>query len=121
MMMSVTRTAALICMLGFFVNSHAAPDQVEVDGKCVYPDRPSIVNGRSATEAEMLSSQRDVKEYLALGNEFLECLEQQEQKRASTDEEKAKFSQVHNAVVDDMNAVAELFNAAIRAYNGRNR
>jgi len=115
----MTRLAILIFLLGVFTHPGAQTEQVELD-ECVYPDRPSIANGRTATEQEMLQSQQQVKEYLAQGNKFLECLGKQEQVQAETDEDKAKFAAIHNAVVDDMNAVAELFNAAIRAYNGRN-
>jgi hypothetical protein len=115
----------LVC--GFSVNSYAQ-DKIEFSGACVYPTKPTIVNGNTATEAEMIKSQQDMKAYLALGNEFLTCLDKEAttQIKADTpkeqaDEFKARIDATHNAAVDDMNAIAELFNAALRAFKGKNQ
>lgn len=112
---------ALILALCISSTAMAQSETTELSGKCVYPDKPTIVNGRTATEAEMLASQKEMKAYLALGEAFLECLDKHENVEGATDELKARVVQIHNAVVDDMHAVAELFNAAIRAYNGKNK
>lgn len=116
--------AVLAC--GFSAGSFAQ-DKLEFSGKCTLPTKPEIVNGASASEAEMIDSQKKMKEYLALGNEFLTCLDgESSQITAATPKEeadafKAKIDTTHNAVVDDMNAVAELFNAALRAYKSKNQ
>ena len=113
----------LVC--GFSANSYAQ-DKIEFSGACVYPTKPTIVNGNTATEAEMIKSQQDMKAYLALGNDFLGCLDKEAttQIKADTpkeqaDEFKARIDATHNAAVDDMNAIAELFNAALRAFKGK--
>jgi len=115
----------LVC--GFSANTFAQ-DKIEFSGACVYPTKPTIVNGNTATEAEMIKSQQDMKAYLALGNEFLGCLDKEAtvQVKADTpkeqaDEFKARIDATHNAAVDDMNAIAELFNAALRAFKGKSQ
>ncbi len=115
----------LVC--GFSANSYAQ-DKIEFSGACVYPTKPTIVNGNTATEAEMIKSQQDMKAYLALGNDFLGCLDKEAttQIKADTpkeqaDEFKARIDATHNAAVDDMNAIAELFNAALRAFKGKSQ
>ncbi len=115
----------LVC--GFSANSYAQ-DKLEFSGNCNYPTKPEIVNGNSATEAEMIASQKEMKDYLALSNEFLTCLDKEEglvvKPDATKDQKKgfkALVDSAHNAAVDDMNAIAELFNAALRAYKGKNQ
>lgn len=115
---------AIMLACGFSASSFAQ-DKLEFTGKCVLPTKPVIVNGNTATEAEMIDSQKKMKEYLALGNEFLTCLDgESSQITAATpkeqaDEFKARIDASHNAVVDDMNAIADLFNAALRAFKGK--
>lgn len=117
---------AITLACGFSASSFAQ-DKLEFSGKCVYPQKPVIVNGSTATEAEMIKSQQDMKAYLALGNEFLTCLDGEsgqitaETPKEQADEFKARIDATHNAVVDDMNAIADLFNQALRAYKGKNQ
>ncbi len=100
----------------------SAQDRLEFKGNCVYPDQPQGVDGSTATEAEMLNFQREMKDYLAEGNAFLECLDQEEANVSdNADQEqlqefKARITQTYNAVVDEMNAIADQFNTALRAY-----
>lgn len=95
-------------------------------GNCVYPSKPAGVDGSKATEAEMLQFQKEMKEYLAKGNEFLACLDKEEKlvSKDATEEQKqefkAKITQTYNAVVDEMNAISDEFNSALRAYKSQN-
>ncbi len=118
---------AFILVCGFSANSYAQ-DKLEFSGNCTYPTKPEIVNGNTATEAEMIASQKEMKDFLALSNEFLACLDKEENivvKPNTTQDQKKAFKSLvnsaHNAAVDDMNAVAELFNSALRAYKGKNQ
>lgn len=117
---------AFTVVCGISANAYAQ-DKLEFSGDCVYPTKPEIVNGNTATEAEMIKSQQEMKSYLALGNEFLTCLDKEEglvKADATSDQKtefKARIDSTHNAAVDDMNAIAELFNAALRAYKGKNQ
>jgi hypothetical protein len=94
----------------------------EVSDKCTYPTQPTIPNGRSASEDELVEAQGKMKAYLADGDEFIECLHRVEDSWADEEkEEKQSFVVMfHNRMVDDMEEVAELFNAAVRAYKGKN-
>ena len=117
---------AITLACGFSANSFAQ-DKLEFSGRCTFPSKPEIVNGNTATEAEMIESQKKMKEYLALGNEFLTCLDGEssqitaETPKEQADEFKERIDATHNAVVDDMNAIADLFNAALRAFKGKNK
>ena len=116
----------LVGMAQCLVFSVSAQDRLEFKGDCVYPDQPSGVDGSTATEAEMLNFQKEMKEYLAKGNAFLECLDKEEAQVSddATEEQlqefKARITQTYNAVVDEMNAIADAFNTALRAYKAQN-
>ncbi len=93
----------------------------ELAGKCEYPTQPPIPNGRKATEAELVAAQKGMKAYLAEGDAYIACLTEVENSWGddATDEQKAIIVLFNNKVVDDMQAVADLFNAAVRAYKGK--
>ena len=90
--------------------------------KCEYPTQPPIPNGRKATEAELVAAQKAMKAYLAEGDAFIACITEQEESWGdeATPEQKEMIVRFNNKVVDDMQAVADLFNAAVRAYKGKN-
>ena len=103
-----------------------AQEKLEFSGNCSYPDKPAAVDGSTATEAQMLTFQKNMKDYLAKGNTFLECIDKEEDKmNADADAEeqeefKARITQTYNAVVDEMNTIADEFNTALRAYKNQN-
>lgn len=105
----------------------SAQDKLEFSGNCTYPDKPRGADGSTATEAQMLDFQKAMKDYLALGNAFLECLDKEEgmMTKDATEEQaqefKAQITQTYNAVVDEMNAIADEFNTALRAYKKQNQ
>jgi hypothetical protein len=93
----------------------------EVTQKCKYPTRPEIPNGRTATEEEMMSSQKSMKDYLAQGDGYLACLDQVNAGwgETATEEQKAVIVIFHNRMVDEMQTTADLFNQAVRAFKGK--
>lgn len=93
----------------------------EVIEKCPLPEKPSIPNGRTATEQEMLETQRNIKAYMDKGNAVLTCLDELSTSwgEAVTEEQTQINTLFHNKMVDDMQAVGELFNSAVRAYKGK--
>jgi len=93
----------------------------EVSDKCKYPKQPKIPNGRAATEAELIEAQGKMKAYIAEGDEFITCITEVEEGwgKAASDDQKAIIVLFNNKVVDDMQAVADLFNSAVRAYKGK--
>lgn len=93
----------------------------EILRSCPSPEKPNIPNGRTASEQDMLQAQAKMKDYMERGNQVLECLNQLE---ASWGEDAAAEQReilvvFHNRMVEEMEAIAELFNSAVRAYKGR--
>jgi hypothetical protein len=121
-------TSAIVLACSISTTAFAQSD-TGFSGDCSYPDRPAIADGNTATEAQMIDSQKAMKAYLALGNDFLACLEKEEvalnEKMDITpelkEEQRARLITTHNAVVDDMNAVAEAFNTSLRAFKSKNK
>jgi len=93
----------------------------ELSNICSYPAKPSVPDGRNSTEQEMLDAQARMKAFIADGNKFIECLDEQEKGWGdnATDTDHATVVVLHNQAVDDMQSVADLFNAAVRAYKGK--
>jgi hypothetical protein len=95
----------------------------EVLTKCPYPsrDKVNIPNGRSATEQEMVAAQSTVKGFVSAGNDYLSCLDGLEAGWGDqiTEEQKAILVIFHNKMVDEMQSIADLFNAALSAYKGK--
>ncbi len=117
----------LILTSTLFMTTAFAQDALEFSGDCTFPDKPSGVDGSTASEAQMIEFQKNMKAYLAEGNEFLACLEKEEDQMPSSatpeqqEEFKAKVTQTYNMVVDEMNSIADQFNTALRAYKSQNQ
>lgn len=116
------------CLLIFGIASvqvalaQAESASTEVIETCPLPEKPSIPNGLKASEEEMLEAQRGIKDYIAKGEAVLACLDGLRQGWGETaTEEQIQINDLfHNKMVDEMQAVGELFNSAVRAYKGRN-
>ena len=73
---------------------------------CATPKEPAkIPDAVSATEADMVSAQQAVKQYLAAMEERLKCL--------------GDTSPNYNSSVDQMQKIAMQFNATVRAYRSK--
>ena len=95
---------------------------------CDYPARLSIVNGSTATQEEMVQSQRDVKKFVAEMEVYLECiLEEEKTTRADggeltpEDEQQREemLNKKYNAAVEEMEKVAAQFNSEVQAYKAK--
>ena len=51
---------------------------------CEYPESAEIPNGSTATREEMLAGQQAVKDYIAAMEEYLACIEEEEQETLET-------------------------------------
>ena len=95
----------------------------EIMKQCPYPSREkvNIPNGRRATEQEMIDAQGTVKGFVSAGNDYLACLDnlQANWGEGITEEQQAVLVIFHNKMVDEMQSIADLFNAALAAYKGR--
>ncbi len=112
-----------IVVMGFTTSTHSfGQSETELMGECDYPQTPTVINGRNATEAQMIANQKKVKDYMDAGNAFLECLDSANNTDSddTSVEIKQRVNKVHNSVVDAQTAVADLWKQALNAYKGKN-
>ncbi|HET7609574.1 MAG TPA: peptidylprolyl isomerase [Gammaproteobacteria bacterium] len=86
---------------------------------CAPPAVPALPDARSVSEAEMIASQRQVREFVAGGDAYLACLD-----RVINDEDRA--ASLRNAAVEEYNRmvaameeIAAGFNEQIRIFKAR--
>lgn len=91
---------------------------------CVQPQKPSVVDGSSASEADMVASQQAIKKYVGDGDAYLDCLVNEEKAAIAdesiTDETKKARLEKYNATVTDMQTMGENFNAELKKYKAAN-
>lgn len=97
---------------------------------CDYPHRVDVPDGATATKEEMITGQRDIKNYMAAMEKYLSCIEAAEQKTVAGTGESGEdarqqeiqmFNKKYNAAVEEMNLVAEKFNVQVRTYKERSK
>ncbi len=95
---------------------------------CDYPSRVNVPNGNLASKEEMIQGQREVREYVASMEAYLDCLlEEEKNARMTMDNLTAEDEQLredmlnkkYNAAVDEMETIAAQFNAEVQAYKAR--
>jgi predicted nucleic acid-binding Zn-ribbon protein len=91
---------------------------------CVYPKAPaSIPDGKTATEAEMLSAMTAFKTYDADVKAFGACLDDETKQKAAGTAQlmqiKTMQSKKLNAAVEELQSKAKEFNEQVRAYKAR--
>jgi len=100
--------------------------------ECVYPKAPSkIPDGRTATEEEMVTGMRAVKEYNTQVTAYLNCLDMQMQTDISAAgaeappeavaQIKAINAKRHNAAVEELESHAARFNEQVKVYKSRDK
>jgi hypothetical protein len=123
MTVHVSRPALL---LGLVLAAAAFPAAAD----CTYPRAPNALpDGNTATMEQMVAGQQEVKKYMADMDAYLKCIDADKgapPADGATDEQKKEYARVeqmrvqkHNAAVGEMEAVAERFNAQLRAYRAR--
>ncbi|MGB5345569.1 MAG: hypothetical protein WBN23_05335 [Woeseia sp.] len=95
---------------------------------CDYPSRVDIPNGNSATRDQMIEGQRNIKDYVAAMEAYLECIVADEKAARSAMEELSSedeqlredmLNKKYNAAVEEMETVAAQFNEEVRAFKER--
>ena len=95
---------------------------------CEYPERPTLPDGSAASKDEMISAQRAVKAFLASVDEYLNCIEQEEEDAIAAmdnpDEETIKrrdelLSKRFDAANEEKFLFGEKWNQQVRAYNAQ--
>ncbi len=115
-----TRLLTTPILLGLLVVARGAA------AGCLFPGPADITmpDGASATEEQMIDTQRLVKAYVAEMEAYLACLDQEASAlKASgemTDEQLTINDKRYNSAVELMQGVAERFNVQVRIYRDNN-
>ena len=97
---------------------------------CDYPARPFIPDGATASKEELLAAKNGVQTYLASVDEYLKCIDLEEETAVAslveqTPEEKAERDKLLNRKFDAANEekamVGEQFNQQVRLYNAKRK
>jgi len=90
--------------------------------ECTMPKDVAIPDGATATMDQMVSAQTEVKSYVAKGQEYLTCRDQEMEAMGDdmSSKEKVAYTESYNAFVDKLTAVGNAFNAQIKAYREAN-
>jgi hypothetical protein len=100
--------------------------------ECLYPKAPTnIPNGATATEAEMVSAMKEVKDYNNNVTAYLSCLDMEMQARidaAGADAPADQIAQIkaitakrHNAAIEELEANANHFNDQVKAFKNKGK
>ncbi len=115
-MNSITKNSILAALILAFAPALA----------CEYPARPHIPDGSTATKNELLAGKSAVQTFLASVDDYLNCVEAEEQAAISKiDEADSKMIKKRNKLLDqkfdaanqEKELVGEQFNQQVRAYN----
>lgn len=88
---------------------------------CQMPNAPTVPDGASASDDEMLRARDAVASYVEAGNAFIVCLTK---RRDAADSRTppaqiAAWTKQHNDAVDQMNDVAGRFNTQLKVWKAR--
>jgi hypothetical protein len=118
--MKCYRLAAVLGLSGLAVAAQA---------ECVYPDQEvRMPDGTTATQADMIDTQKAVKAYMADMEAYLACLKEEhaaamaemgEEDAEAAAKREAMFTKRHDAAVDQMHLLGARFNEQVRAYKGQ--
>jgi hypothetical protein len=89
--------------------------------KCAFPEVPTVPDGTSATEEEMGAAAAEVRAYVDATQAGLNCLGDLEASLGEeiTDEQRQSIVASYNTHVDQLNATANAYNEAVRAFKAR--
>ena len=92
-----------------------------VSADCTRPTAPDLPDGDTSDLQAMVDGQKAVKAYVSGTEAYLDCLtaEGDEAGAEADPEEVAARVEMHNAAVDEMEAVASEFNEEIREYKAK--
>ncbi|MDX9875632.1 MAG: hypothetical protein RBS88_12020 [Spongiibacteraceae bacterium] len=85
---------------------------------CELPQRPTIPNGASASEQEMVDAQGAVRSYVDSAQAYLDCLVAEDKAAGDKESKDAKQARLdkYNAAVASMQEVGDQFNAQVREF-----
>jgi hypothetical protein len=122
----MNRTIITATLLASLLTAAAA------SAECTYPRSPAgLPDGATATEEEMISGMKAIKEYNNQVTEYLGCLEAEMNARIEAAGQNASAEQVeqikaihtkrHNAAVEELEATAARFNEQVKVFKNRSK
>ena len=83
---------------------------------------PTIPEGKTSTNAQMVSGQDEVKSYMASMNDYIACVDGEATAKGedAPAEYKALMVNRHNTAVEEMEKVAAEFNNQVKAFKAAN-
>lgn len=84
------------------------------NAECVIKEPPAIPDGTTATEEQMVAAQKVVKDYIALTQEYLACLEFEGKSKPS-----GTWTVLYNQQSDKMERLASDFNKQMKAFKAK--
>ena len=124
----------LVILTGVFTTTAMAEESTsgEVTGKCgATPQQPNIPNGMKASMDDMLTAQKNIKDYQANSQKYRACIDElmaewENQGKDADDDAKKVIAQkkdiaiaFYNRSVSDEEDVANMFNTAIHAFKAK--
>ena len=108
-----------ILMLILIVASLAAGTAI---AECVAPEEVSVPDGSTATEEELSQGQEIIRDFMKANERYRKCLDDDLASLgdAATVEQKALNTQLFNSSVDREQALVEMYNKQVRAFNEAN-
>lgn len=100
--------------------------------ECTYPKAPSgLPDGSTATQEEMVTGMKAIKDYNGQVTVYLECLETEMNTRIEAagpdapadqlEQIKAIHTKRHNAAVEELESTATRFNEQVKTYKAREK
>jgi hypothetical protein len=100
--------------------------------ECSYPKSPAgLPDGSTATQDEMVTGMKAIKDYNAQVSVYLECLETEMNTRIEAagpdapadqlEQIKAIHTKRHNAAVEELESTAARFNEQVKTYKAREK
>ena len=94
-----------------------------VMAECEAPSAPIIPDGNVASQDELVAAQGAFKAFEKNFYDFRDCLQEKEKAilpdAEDAEEQKAAIIEADNVAFDELNRVADKFNAAVRAFKAR--
>lgn len=82
--------------------------------ECVINEPPAIPDGATATEEQMVAAQKVVKDYLALTQDYLACLEFEGKGKPN-----GPWTALYNQQTEKMERLASDFNKQLKAFKSK--
>ncbi len=98
----------------------------QVAANCEKPTAPSsIPDGSTASESELVETQSLIQQFARSAEDYLQCLQAEAQTvaqnpdRRARNENEQKLVDMHNQMVDELQATVDAFNKAVRDFQSR--